>query len=200
MKTFVVVAICVFLIGLMVTATRVWSDFVPYLHLRGATLSSLSSDLLISNEMAPSPEMYKASGELKGAQNIVPGGEEFEEFFWVWNTNSHRSLRLLARFVPGDGDWEKLAPLIEVQITPSNGMATAPWLTLSELAQNQHTVLTQLPSREQEKILVRYRMVSLYPLDPDGNGPILPGDLLGAEVQNLTTSRVGLELSTLQNP
>lgn len=199
MKKLIIIALAIFLAGFVITATTVWSDFTPNLRLRGATLSSLSSDLLISNMDNPQPTQYQAFGELKGAQNIVPGGEEFSEFFWVWNKNSESPVRLLGRFISGDGDWAKLAPLIEVQIAPIGKQLTAPWITLSQLVQFQTEITQALAPNEQKKIVVRYRMVVRYPLDPDASGPLEQGQYLGAEVQNLTSSGIGLELTALHN-
>jgi hypothetical protein len=198
MKKMIAIALVIFLVGFVLTATRVWSTFTPNLQLRGATLSSLSSDLLLSNVETPALHQYQAFGELKGAQSIIPGGQEFSEFFWVWNKNQEVPLQLFGKFLSGNGDWAKLAPLIEVQITPSDKQFTAPWFPLSQLAENRTEIIQNFGSNEQKKIVVNYRMVTRYPFDPDGSGPLDQGDYLGAEIQNLTSSGIGLELSALR--
>jgi hypothetical protein len=200
MKKMIAIAVAIFLVGFVITATEVMSQFVPNLHLRGATLSSVSSDLLLSNLETPPLDQYQAFGELKGAQNLIPGGEETGEFFWVWNKNQSSAVRLIGKFLPGDGDWDKLAPLIEVKVTTQDQESFADWVPLAQLASSQTEIMSRLNADENKKIVVRYRMITQYPSDPDGDGPLSAGDFLGSEIQNLTTSSVGLELSTTRLP
>ncbi len=194
-KIWLVGGLVVGLLLLLLASAQVASFSIPKLRLRGATLTSLSSDLLISNEVQPSLEDYRSYGELRGAQDLVPGSEGSSEFFWIRNNNEESDVSVLARFVPGNQDWEKLAPLIEVRLEPEQANPTD-WTSLSQLTDNPTQILSFLAKNDYRRLVVRYRMVSEYAQDPDGDGPLLQGEVLGSEILNLTTSGVGLELSS----
>ena len=183
------------LVVYLLLGSSAFALFLPQASLTGMEMKTANLSLLVATTNGSNP-IYSTAEHLNGAVTLQPGMEPYQEVFWLKNDSSvAQQLDVTMRLEAGGGDWEKLKDIVKMQLYDLNENNAGEWYTLNEWATaakplpNNH--LTETQSR---KYSISYDLADTYPTDPDGDGPIQSGDVIGNELMDLSVENVQLVL------
>lgn len=108
------------------------------------------------------------------------------------NSDSGQKLRVTARIISGNQNWDTLKDVITLSIYSHTNQASTPVYTLAEWSQEGKELPFSVLETTTYKYQLRFGMLSAYSADPDGTGPLQAGSPVGHELMSKVTQDVSL--------
>ena len=169
--------------------------FLPQAKLTGLEIKTATLGLLVGVRGGDNPT-YVPSERLNGAVTLQPQMNPYVEQFWVKNNSSiTQQVTVAAQLVGGEGDWEALGDLVEIEFVHMESGESSGWFTINQWREEQRPLpQPQLVETQAKKYQIHYEFADTYPTDPDGSGPISAGDPIGNEMMDKAITGVDIVL------
>lgn len=159
--------------------------FLPESRLTGMQMTTSDLELMVDVGGGDSP-IFVPTDHINGPITLKPEMEPFPEQFWVKNTSSLTERLDLSMYLDGgSGDWEALGDLAQVAIVDPETGEDSGWYSLNEWREAPKSFPNpRLNDGQYRRYEAHYEFADVYPVDPDGDGPIEVGDAIGNEMMD----------------
>ncbi len=192
MQKRMMVGVAALLTAYTLAATTVLAMFTPQAQAGALTFRTASHSLKLSVDPAADPprESFGDTISLLGADKMYPGMTPVREKFWILNdSDTYQRLQLRSTFHGGDQDWDSLKYAIQINLTDLTHGMEGGWYTVGELESMPWPMpVPPLSPNEKAQIEIQYLMPANYPVDPDGDGPLVMDGPVGNEAMGKSTT------------